>query len=119
MSATQAAKSGHLPKGKISTPFSINNHDLTLRLKIKSVVNVSQQVLIIKPGMNILIYLRKERISVALSRDLIAKIDEESKRARRSRSDLVQLILENYFKAEGEVEVAEARRPIPSLRRAF
>jgi len=38
--------------------------------------------------------MNKDRISVALNKNLITKLNEESKKARRSRSNLVELILE-------------------------
>ena len=41
--------------------------------------------------------MRKDRISVALTKDIIQKLDEVSEKVRRSRSDYVQLILENHF----------------------
>jgi len=48
--------------------------------------------------------MRKDRISVALRKDLIEKLNEASEKARRSRSDYLQIVLEEYFarlQAEG------------------
>jgi metal-responsive CopG/Arc/MetJ family transcriptional regulator len=38
--------------------------------------------------------MRKDRISVALTKDLINKLNEESRKTQRSRSNLIQVILE-------------------------
>jgi predicted DNA-binding protein len=39
----------------------------------------------------------KDSISVALTKDLIKKLNEESRKDGRSRSNLIQFILERYF----------------------
>ena len=60
--------------------------------------------------------MRKDRISVALAKDLIEKLNVASERARRSRSDYVQIILEDYFsrlEEEGGEEIAVARKYVP------
>jgi len=57
--------------------------------------------------------MRKDRISVALTKDLIKKLDEVSEKARRSRSDYVQLVLEKHFERlelEGKEREATLRR---------
>ena len=57
--------------------------------------------------------MRKDRISVALAKDLIEKLNVASERARRSRSDYVQIILEDYFsrlQEEGGEEIALVAR---------
>jgi len=38
--------------------------------------------------------MNKDRISVALNKNLIAKLNEESKKARRSRSNLIEILIE-------------------------
>jgi metal-responsive CopG/Arc/MetJ family transcriptional regulator len=38
--------------------------------------------------------LNKERISVALSKNLIKKLDEESMKEQRSRSNLIEILIE-------------------------
>ena len=43
------------------------------------------------------VFMRKDRIAVALTKDLIKTLDEESRKARRSRSDYVQIILEKHL----------------------
>jgi metal-responsive CopG/Arc/MetJ family transcriptional regulator len=43
------------------------------------------------------VFMRKDRITVALTKDLIKTLDEESRKARRSRSDYVQIILEKHL----------------------
>jgi metal-responsive CopG/Arc/MetJ family transcriptional regulator len=67
--------------------------------------------------------MRKDRISVALTKDLIAKLNLESKKARRSRSDFMQLILEEYFAKEGRGEEPASQvrmlSPAPSLRKSW
>jgi len=59
--------------------------------------------------------LRKDRISIALTKEIIAKVDEASLKARRSRSEYIQIILEEHFKSSGEIEKA----PAPALRSAI
>ena len=57
--------------------------------------------------------MRKDRISVALTKDLIEKLNEASEEARRSRSDYVQIILEDHFERlekQTEEERAVARK---------
>lgn len=49
---------------------------------------------------------------MALTKEVIAKLNEASRKARRSRSDYVQLILERYFEhleSEGEKEESNLR----------
>jgi len=43
--------------------------------------------------------MRKDRISLALTKEIIRKLDEASKEARRSRSDYAQLVLEAHFQS--------------------
>ena len=62
--------------------------------------------------------MRKDRISIALTKEIIRKLDEESRRVKRSRSDLVQIILESYF-AKAEESPETRRTVIPALRRAY
>jgi len=51
--------------------------------------------------------MRKDRISIALTKNLIQKVNEASKKARRSRSDYIQLVLEEHLKpAENPTEIA-------------
>jgi len=59
--------------------------------------------------------MRKDRISVALTKDLIKKLDEASEKARRSRSDYVQLVLEKHF----ERSELEGKERGATLRRAY
>jgi len=40
---------------------------------------------------------RKDRISVALTKDIIKTLDEASQKAHRSRSDYMQILLEKHF----------------------
>ena len=65
--------------------------------------------------------MRKDRISVALAKDLIAKLNEASRRARRSRSDYVQIALEEHFarleeKREKELVMPRKYAPRPMVR---
>ena len=57
--------------------------------------------------------MRKDRISVALTKDLIEKLNNASLGARRSRSDYVQIVLEDHFarvEEEGGEEIALVAR---------
>lgn len=57
---------------------------------------------------------------MALAKDLIAKLNEASRRARRSRSDYVQIILEDYFDRleEGEEKLATPRKYVRTIARS-
>jgi hypothetical protein len=56
-------------------------------------MRLSQQFINIKNVKDV--NMRKDRITVALTKNLIKTLDEESRRARRSRSDYIQIILED------------------------
>jgi metal-responsive CopG/Arc/MetJ family transcriptional regulator len=58
-------------------------------------MRLSQQFINIKNTKDV--FMRKDRITVALTKDLIKTLDEESRKARRSRSDYIQLILEKHL----------------------
>ena len=54
--------------------------------------------------------------SIALTKDIIAKLNEASLKTRRSRSDYVQIILEDHFarlEEEREEEPAMPRKYAP------
>jgi len=52
--------------------------------------------------------MRKDRISVSLTKELIKQLDEASRQARRSRSDYIELILESHLRtARSQERTAE------------
>jgi len=44
--------------------------------------------------------MRKDRISVALTKEVIERLNEASRDAHRSRSDYLQIVLEEHFKGK-------------------
>jgi metal-responsive CopG/Arc/MetJ family transcriptional regulator len=63
---------------------------------------------------------RKHPVSIALSNRVLEKIDKETMRQKRSRSDYVELLFENIFFKQTEPEseiVVKTRQIINSLSR--
>ena len=72
-------------------------------------MRLSQQFININNAKDV--FMRKDRITVALTKNLIKTLDEESRKARRSRSDYIQLILEKHLSQPSSPKMKEEETP--------